>query len=287
MSLIDRSLSRVSRRWRRTATRLVAVSALVVPLVVLDAVPGASAAPAAPARPKPNIVLVHGAFADSSGWTGVVNRLQDQGYNVIAPANPLRGVAADTAYLQHFLASVPGPIVLVGHSYGGFVLTNAAAGNPNVKALVYIAAFAPDQGDTVGGLSSMFPGSMLGPGALAFRTFPSGGAEPGTDAYIDPASFRAVFCADLSRRTANAMALTQRPANAASLAEPSGPAAWKTTPSWTMVATQDRVIPAAAQRFMAKRAGSTVVEVKASHVAMISQPTATTRLIVRAAKAVG
>ncbi|MFI5708740.1 alpha/beta fold hydrolase [Kribbella sp. NPDC051620] len=229
--------------------------------------------------PKPTVVLVHGAFADASGWNDVARNLQRKGYPVLAPANPLRGVDSDSAYLRSVLATVSGPIVLVGHSYGGFVLTNAATGNPNVKALVYIAAFAPDAADTVGGLSTQFPGSRLGPAALDLRPYPGG-----VDGYIKPSLFREVFAADVSASTAAAMASTQRPADLNTLGQPSGVPAWKTIPSWTLVARNDQVIPAAAQRFMAQRAGAHQVEVNASHVAMISKPGPTTDLILKAAK---
>lgn len=232
-------------------------------------------------RPKPTVVLVHGAFADSSGFAEVVKRLQRKGYPVLAPANPLRGVDSDAAYVRSVLENVPGPIILVGHSYGGFVITNAAAGNPNVKALVYIAAFAPDAGDTVGGLSGMFPGSKLGVDALDIRPTPTG-----ADGYIKLSVFREVFAADVPPSEAAVMAVSQRPADVGTLSQPSGQPAWKTIPSWTLVATEDQVIPAAAQRFMAKRAGAHVVEVHASHVAMTSRPGPTTDLIVRAATSI-
>jgi pimeloyl-ACP methyl ester carboxylesterase len=240
----------------------------------------AGSATAVPDRgPKPTVVLVHGAFADASGWNDVVRKLQRKGYPVLAPANPLRGVDSDSAYLRSVLATVSGPIVLVGHSYGGFVLTNAATGNPNVKALVYIAAFAPDDGDTVGGLAGQFPGSRLGPDALDFRPYPGG-----VDGYIKLSLFHDVFAADLPASTAAAMAISQRPADVNTLGQPSGVPAWKTVPSWTLVAQDDQVIPPAAQRFMAQRAGAHTIEVDASHVAMISQPGPTTDLILAAAK---
>ena len=238
-----------------------------------------SASAVAQHGPKPTIVLVHGAFADASGWNDVIRNLQRKGYPVLAPANPLRGVDPDSAYLRSVLATVKGPIVLVGHSYGGFVLTNAATGNQNVKALVYIAAFAPDLGDTVGGLSGQFPGSQLTPDALDIRPYPGG-----ADGYIKLSLFRKVFAADVSASTAAVMAVSQRPADLGTLEQPSGVPAWKTIPSWTLVAANDQVIPPAAQRFMAKRAGAHIVEVKASHVAMISKPGLTTDLILAAAR---
>jgi pimeloyl-ACP methyl ester carboxylesterase len=225
-------------------------------------------------------VLVHGAFADASGWNAVSLRLQHDGYTVIALANPLRGPVTDAAYLSSMLDTIPGPVVLVGHSYGGFVITNAATGYTNVKALVYIAAFAPDAGDTVGGLTAMNPGSELGPGSLVFRPYPGG-----VDGYIDAAQFREIFASDLDRSAAAAMAAGQRPADASVLTVPSGVPAWRTIPSWYMVASEDHVIPPATERFMAQRANATTVEVRSSHVAMISHPVETTRLIEQAATA--
>lgn len=234
---------------------------------------------------KPTIVLVHGAFADASGWNDVVHRLLCDGYPVIAPANPLRGIPSDSAYLASVLATVEGPTVLVGHSYGGVVITNAATGNANVKALVYIAAFAPDENETVGYLQNQFPGTKLGQPQLDLRpiTLPDG--KPSYDGYVKKAVFREIFAGDLPPATTAVMAATQRPANVESLHQLSGPPAWKTIPSWFLVARDDQLIPAAAQRHMAKRAGSRVVEVRSSHVAMMSKPAQTASLILAAAKA--
>lgn len=239
---------------------------------------------AAPGGPKPTIVLVHGAFADASGWNDVVHRLLCDGYQVIAPANPLRGIPSDSAYLASLLAVLEGPIVLVGHSYGGVVITNAATGNANVRALVYVAAFAPDEGDTVQGLQTMFPGTKLGLEALDLRpiTLPDG--TPSHDGYVKKTAFREVFAGDLPPSTTAVMAATQRPANAHTLQQPSGPPAWRTIPSWFLVARDDQLIPAAAQRHMARRAGSHVVEVRSSHVAMMSRPAQTAALIRAAAR---
>lgn len=239
------------------------------------------AQPAAQAhqRPEPTVVLVHGAFADASGWNEVAARLVRAGYPVIAPPNPLRGVAADSAYLASILATLNGPIVLVAHSYGGMVITNAATGNANVKALVYVAAFAPDERDTLPALQYRFPGSTVTPEALDFRPHPAG-----ADAYIKKDLFRDAFAGDLSKATAALMWAGQRPLNAATFDEQSGVPAWRTTPSWYLAARNDNVIPVAAQRFMAQRAGSRVSEVASSHVAMISQPAATVDLIKRAAR---
>ena len=181
------------------------------------------AAPAAAKTTKPTIVLVHGAFADASGWNGVTERLQDRGYTVLAPANPLRGVSADAAYLKNVLSHVSGPIVLVGHSYGGVAITNAATGNPNVKALVYVAAFVPAQGDTVQTLSTPEGGAQLGPDKLDI--LPDGTPE-GLEATIKVSAFRDVFAADVPRKLAAVMAASQRPASLVTLGEPSGAPAW-------------------------------------------------------------
>jgi pimeloyl-ACP methyl ester carboxylesterase len=235
--------------------------------------------PARPTVPSPPS-CVHGAFADASGWNEVSERLQKRGYPVIAAANPSRGVASDSAYLRSVLDAIEGPIVLVGHSYGGFVMTNAATGHTGVEALVYVAAFAPDAGDTVASLTALNPGSGLAdPANLVVRPHPGG-----LEGSINPAVFREVFAADVSRRTAAVMAAGQRPADLATLGEPSGELAWKTVPSWFLVAAEDGTIPPATQRFMAERAGSEVVEVRSSHVPMVSQPGKVTDLVVVAAR---
>ncbi|MBG0563849.1 alpha/beta hydrolase [Actinoplanes sp. NEAU-A11] len=246
------------------------------------AVGAASGSPAAASGkgPKPTIVLVHGAFADATGWSDVIKRLTHEGYTVLAPANPLRGVASDAEYLKSFLATLTGPVVLAGHSYGGFVITNAATGNPNVKALVYIAAFAPDAGETVAGLTNQFPGTQLHPEtAIDFRPW-----SGGVDGYVKKDVFRSVFAGDLPRSTTDVMWATQRPGDGSTLQSASGVPAWRTIPSFYLVAREDNLIPAAAQRFMAQRAGAYTVEVKASHVAMISQPRSTAELIRKAAR---
>src|SRR4051794_3085901 len=220
---------------RRCLLALAAASALLL----VAAVPSADAR-AAPA--KPTIVLVHGAFADASGWSGVISRLQAKGYPVLAPPNPLRGVAADAAYVRSFLATIKGPIVLVGHSYGGVVITNAATGNPNVKALVYVAAFAPDLGDTVESLGKLGTGGGLGPATRDLRPYPAPPGYPPLEGYIKLDVFHDIFAADLPRKQARIMPLPQRPAALATLGEPSGPPAWKTIPSWYLVPTRDRAI---------------------------------------------
>jgi pimeloyl-ACP methyl ester carboxylesterase len=230
---------------------------------------------------KPTVVLVHGAFADATGWSGVIKRLQADGYPVIAPANPLRSLSSDSAYIASVLKQTPGPLVVVGHSYGGAVITNAAAGNPNVKALVYIDAFIPDVGEPT--LSLAGKGSLLAT-AVEYKAFPPFGKND-VDVYIKKDMFREAFCADVSAKTAALMWAAQRPAAAASGAEPTTAAAWKTVPSWALIGRQDRAITPDALRFMAKRAGSTIQEIDASHVSMISHPDVATALIEKAAKA--
>ncbi|GIG22723.1 alpha/beta hydrolase [Cellulomonas chitinilytica] len=233
---------------------------------------------------KPTIVLVHGAFADASGWGGVISRLQAQDFPVYAPANPLRGIAADAAYVRDFLGTVEGPVVLVGHSYGGAVITNAAVGADNVRALVYVAAFALDEGESVAEALALGGDPVdLGPVIVA-RPFPGAG-EGNADGYINPAVFSQAFCQDLPADVAAVMAVSQRPAALSGLGEPSGTPAWKTLPSWYLVGVADHLIPAASARVMAARAGATTVEVDSSHVAMISHPDETTALILAAVDA--
>ncbi|MGW1888511.1 alpha/beta fold hydrolase [Streptomyces sp. NPDC001970] len=244
-----------------------------------DSAPSASA--------KPTVVLVHGGFADASNWNGVVDRLQDKGYPVLAPANPLRGLTTDSAYIASVLKSVKGPIVLVGHSYGGAVITNAAADNLNVKALVYIAAFVPDKGEKLGELISKYPGSEI-QAALNPVPYPNPDGSTGTDLYLKADKFRSVFAADLPSSTTRVMQATQRPFSASSFEDTTQEAAWRTIPSWGLVAGADKAIPPALERFEYERAGSTVVEVPgASHVAMISHPGITAKLIEKAAAATG
>ncbi|MGW2161441.1 alpha/beta hydrolase [Nonomuraea sp. NPDC001699] len=263
---------------RFRVTRALAVAAA---LVLSVAVTGpAGAASAAGSGSKPTIVLVHGGFADASNWNGVIQRLQRDGYTTIAPANPLRGLPTDAPYIASVLKSIEGPIVLVGHSYGGAVITNAAAGIDNVKALVYIAAFVPDEGEQLGVLINKYPGTQI-PAAVREVPYPGG-----TDLYLRPDKFRAAFAADLPASVTRIMQATQRPFSASSFTDATTAAAWHDIPSWGLVATEDKAIPPALERFFYQRAKAHVVEAKgASHVAMISQPDLTTRLIESAAKA--
>ena len=247
-----------------------------------------AAAKSRTAAATPTVVLVHGAWADGSSWNGVVARLQRDGYTVDVPSNPLRGVASDSADLASYLKTVTGPIILAGHSYGGMVITNAATGNPAVKALVYIDAFIPAQGETLLQLAGAEPGSTLADPTTAFNFVPfTGPAGADTDLYVKPSVYRADFGADLSVRRDAILAATQEPLAASALQEPSGPPAWKTIRSFALIGTQDMVLPPAEQAFMAARAHATVVKIKASHLGLISHPDTVTRLIERAAVATG
>ncbi len=262
--------------------RRTALAVLALACVGVVAVTPADAAPARPAAPKPTVVFVHGAFADSSGWDGVMQRLRKDGYPVRAASNPLRGLAGDAAYVADFLHSISGPVILVGHSYGGAVITSAAAGVSNVKALVYVAAFAPEAGEALGALSGRPVGHPVPPLPFKQVAFTESDGSTGTDLYLDPAQFRATFAADVEPVTAADMAATQRPVNAAAFGSTSGQPAWKSIPSWYLVATRDRALAPDLERFMAARAGSHTVEVDSSHAAMVSHPAAVTQLIERA-----
>lgn len=230
---------------------------------------------------KPTIVLVHGGWDNSTGWNAIVAKLQKSGFEVIAPANQLRDLASDSAYVSSVLDTIEGPIILVGHSYGGAVITNAAAGHGNVKALVYIAAFAPDEGESLFQLVTMNPGSELGPVLIA-RPYPLPGGGEGIDLYITREGVRTAFAQDLPRKTTDLMFATQRPFTQEAFGAPSGTPAWKSIPSWYLVASEDRAIPPVTQRFMAERAGAQTTEVEASHVPHISQPEAVTEIILQA-----
>jgi pimeloyl-ACP methyl ester carboxylesterase len=235
---------------------------------------------------KPTIVLVHGGWADASGWNAQVTKLERLGYPVIAPANPLRDLASDADYIRSILRTIHGPIVLVGHSYGGAVITNAAVGVPNLKALVYIAGFAPAKGESLLQLVTKNPGTLIGPKTLIERKYPLGNGTEGTDLYITRRGFETAFASDVSKRLADRMWAEQRPFSQEAFVSLSGKPAWKTIPSWYLVSTQDHAIPPATQMFMAHRAHATIERVKASHVPMISHPTATTNLILEAANSV-
>lgn len=270
-------------RLRHAVT--VAVAVLLVSLASPFLTASTASTAASQTRSKPTVVLVHGAFADASSWNEEIRQLQDDGYAVLAPANPLRGIAADAAYLRSVLATIPGPIVLVGHSYGGAVITNAASGNPNVKALVYIAAFVPDEGETLGEANAGSKDTLLTPDALDIRPYPLPGGGTGFDAYIKRDRFHQIFAADLPFRTTNILSAAQRPLEAGVLQEATHDPAWKTIPSWFLLPANDRTIGTDAERAMATRAGARITEVRASHAVLVSQPGKVTKLVEQAARA--
>ena len=226
--------------------------------------------------PKPSIVLVHGAFADATGWQKVIPLLAKKGFTVTAVQNPLISVADDVATTRRMIEAQKGDVIVVGHSYGGAVITGAAAGSRKVKALVYVAAFAPDAGEKLGELIATYPPSLLGPALMP---------DTAGFLYIDPAKFREVFASDVSEVESYVMAATQKPIASASFGEPLTAAAWKEIPSWYVVATQDCAINPDLERFMAKRMGATVSELQASHVCFISQPEKIVEVIEAAVKA--
>jgi pimeloyl-ACP methyl ester carboxylesterase len=245
---------------------------------------GHMAAPSsqAQASQKPTVILVHGAFAESASWEGVIGVLQADGYPVIAWANPLRGVKSDSSYLASLIDTIKGPVVLVGHSFSGMLISNAATGKSNVKALVFVAALAPDAGETANDLLSKFPGGTSG-SALGPPVPLANGAK---DLYVNPEKFPAQFAADVPVAAAKMMAATQRPIVDTAFGEPSGPPAWKSIPSWFIHGTGDKNLPLATVAFMAKRAGAKkVVEINgASHLLLVSHPKETAKLIVEAAR---
>jgi pimeloyl-ACP methyl ester carboxylesterase len=243
--------------------------------------------PQATTDPAPlTVVLVHGAFADASSWNGVIQRLQAAGIQVTAPANPLRGISTDSAYIASILNQIPGPILAVGHSYGGAVISNAATNADNVVGLVFVAAFAPDEGERLGEVESGSKDSVL-MSALVPLQYPTGqDLETTVEFAIDPAKFHDAFAADLPAAQTAVMAATQRPAAELAFSEPSGPPAWRSKPAWAVVATGDKAAGTDVVRSMAERAGAMITEVEGSHVIMVSQPGAVADVILTAAVAV-
>lgn len=217
----------------------------------------------------PTIVLVHGGFADASSWNGVIDQLQGADLTTIAPANPLRGLVNDSAYVSNMVKTIEGPVLLVGHSYGGLVITNVGAQVENAIGLVYVAAMAPDEGETMLDVAADYPKTLI---LDALRPASIAPSEAEADFIVDPAAYRAAFAADLPDETTRVLAATQRPFVGAALATPSGPPAWKTLPSWYAVATADQAIHPGQQRFYAKRMGATTIEVDGSHSIAVSQP---------------
>ncbi|MEV7283296.1 alpha/beta hydrolase [Streptomyces sp. NPDC093252] len=251
------------------------------------AAPAAAPAEEAKSTARPTVVLVHGGYADSSCWNATIEKLQHKGYTTVCAANPLRGIPTDAPYVASLLDSISGPVVLVAHSMGGTVITNAAAGKSNVKALVYIAAFAPEVGETQGELITKFPGSEVGPVSVPVPYTKADGTT-GIDLYLSKDG-QAAFAADISASAFRVLQATQRPFDADSFIYPTTAAAWKTIPSWGLVAGRDKAIPAECARWMYSRANARkVVEVpQSSHVVMLSHPRVVADLIHDAAKAVG
>jgi pimeloyl-ACP methyl ester carboxylesterase len=290
------SLSRTARRISLPTFLTAVLAATLLAIAPGGATPARASAGTASAGArhpaKPVIVLEHGAWADASSWSRVISLLQRDGFTVYAPPNPLRGLPQDSAYLHQFLtqnAALRGrPVVLVGHSYGGAVITNAAVGVPGIRALVYVDAFIPDQGDTIGYLAAAEPGSCLGDPAEAFNPVPyPGGPSGDVDLYIKPDLVPGCFATGLPASQAAVIAASQRPLTASAFAEPSGPPAWKTIPSWAVIGTADQVIPPAELTFMAKRAGARITDIHAGHLSLISEPSVVTRVILRAVQATG
>ena len=232
------------------------------------------------------VVLVHGAFADSSSWDAVVDRLNTAGLKVKAAPNPLRGISQDSSYVGSFIEQIEGPVLLVGHSYGGAVITNAATGAENVVGLVYVAAFAPDEGERLGEATPTSKDSVLN-NVLVPLQYPTGhDGETAVEFVIDPAGFHDAFAADLPPERTAVMAVTQRPVSELAFSEPSGTPAWKSLPSWTVLATPDRAAGSDLVRSMAERAGATIIEAEGSHVIMVSKPEVVAEAIMTAAAAV-
>ena len=233
---------------------------------------------------SPTVVLVHGAFADASGFAGVIRELEAAGHTVIAPPNPLRSLASDAAAIADVVRSIDGPVVLVGHSYGGAVISQASAIADNVSGLVYLAAFSLDVGESCASVQEGYPPSLL-----ATTSYPTGydapGAPGGPDLYIKKDQFRETFCADVPVDVADVMFATQRPLSLAALTENATAAGWKNKPSWYLVSEHDNAIPPDTERFMAKRMGATTEEIAGSHTAFIAQPVATAAFIRRALSA--
>jgi len=285
------SLSRTARRISLPALLAVVVAAALLAIAPGRATPaGASVGAAADGggqRAKPVIVLEHGAWADASSWNSVISRLQFLGFTVYAPPNPLRGLPQDSDYLHQFLTQNPAlqgkPVVLVAHSYGGAVTTSAAVGDPNIKALVYVDAFIPDEGDTA---ASLLSGSCVAATGV-FNPVPIPGAPGDVDLYLKPSVVPGCFANGLPASQAAVIAATQRPLAASALSATFGPPAWKTIPSWAVIGTADRVIPVANQTFMAQRAGAHITMVNAGHLSLISQPSVVTRVILEAVQATG
>ncbi|GLZ77975.1 alpha/beta hydrolase [Actinorhabdospora filicis] len=271
---------------RRRGPRRTILALLTAALLAVVAMVGTTAS-AGGNRDKPAVLLVHGAFADASSWTGVAERLRRDGYPVTIAAVPLRGLAYDTAYIKGVIKEMPAKTIVVGHSYGGAVITNAAAGEPNVAALVYVAAFAPDKDETVGGLDKKYGGPATKITIPHQYPLPAGtapGTDYGVELTIKSEEFRRNFAQDVDASEAAIMAAGQRPISVAAFGEPSGTPAWREVPGWYLVAADDRMIPAPGQREMARRMNATVVERSGSHAISVSRPGVVAAVIEDAAR---
>jgi pimeloyl-ACP methyl ester carboxylesterase len=230
---------------------------------------------------KPTVVLVHGAFADASGYGGVIHELEKDGISVVAPPNPLRSLSGDAAALQAAVGAIEGPVVLVGHSYGGAVITEASAALPNVVGLVYLAAFALDAGESCASVQNGYPASLLST-SLVPTPYDAPGAPGGPDFYIAKEPFQEVFSADSSKRDSDILFATQRPLSGAAYTEPATAAGWKTIPSWFLISEQDHSIPPEVQHFTAERAKGTIETINGSHTAFIAHPRTAAAFIAKA-----
>jgi pimeloyl-ACP methyl ester carboxylesterase len=275
----------------RRRTQLLVLAAATALLACVPIATGAATGPTAgttaraAAGPKPTIVLVHGGWADSSGWDAEISNLTGLGYPVVTIANPLRSLTGDSDYVRARLEQISGPIVLVGHSYGGAVITNAARGVSNVKALVYVAAFAPAEGESLA--TDQYPGTHIDPSKLDVVPVPNPAAPSGQDVdlYIKPADFRDIFAGDVSPREAMLEAATQRPFANTAFTQPSGAPAWATIPSWDLISLDDHAISPAGQMLMAQRMHAHITTVRSAHDIMISHPAAVDQIILRAVAA--
>jgi len=282
--MFNRILKLLRQPRRRRAAPLAFVATLAVVSSLTVAVAATPAWSDTSKTPKPTIVLVHGAWADGSSWSGVATRLQQQGYPVRVPPVTLRSLAGDSSNLAQFLSTIDGPIVLVGHSYGGGVITNMAP-DPDVKALVYVDAFVPAEGEVLGDLPGPDSALAVADPTTIFDFVPYTGGPPGdVEIYLKKDIFRTAFASDLPEHRADVLWASQRPITASALHEPAGVPAWQSVPSWYALGTRDMIIPPSAQQAMADRAGSTVVRVRAGHLSPVSRPGAVTDVIEEAAR---
>ena len=281
-------MHRLPQRWVTyfwLTIALALISGLAVTLTTSESQAKTGTRPATATRPT--VVLVNGAWANNASWSGVIERLQTEGYRVDAPPNPLQSLNGDAATVADFLKTIKGPIVLVGHSYGGAVITNAATGNRNVKALVHVDAFAPAKGESALGLDSSQPGSALGAGptnVFNFVPFP-GAAKGDAELYIKPSVFEQAFSNGLPAKEGAVLAATQSPVTYSAVTAPSGTPAWKAIPSWYVLGTIDKAIPPAIQLFMAQRIHAHITRVRAGHLSMVAAPGVVANVITTAAKA--